>query len=171
MTLEAVIEAYASYEKRALHLYRKLAERFSDNPEASQQWRRMSDAEASHFTHLQLAPDWIAMAAGPKTNPDLKLAALDPLAAQLRQLEETAERPALSLKEAAELTLAWEELELPRILDLLSHLPEPAREKVRAGLVGEAERHYADLLELVKAAGAGGLEQRVDALRTRAATA
>lgn len=171
MTLEAVIEAYASYEKRALHLYRRLAERFSDNPRASRQWRRMSDAEASHFTLLQLAPDWIAMAGGPKTDRELELAALDALAAQLRQLEETAERPGLSVQEAVELTLAWEELEFPRILDLLSWLPEPAREKVRAGLVGEAERHYADLRELVKAAGADSLVERVDALRTRAATA
>lgn len=169
MKLEAVIEAYAGYEKRALHLYRKLAERFSDNPRASRQWRRMSDAEASHFTLLQLAPDWIAMAGGPKTDPELTLAGLDALAAQLRQLEEAAAQPGLSLEEAVELTLVWEELELPRILDLLPALPEPARDKVRKGMVGESEPHYADLLELMKAAGAGGLTERVEALRARAA--
>lgn len=170
MKLEAVIEAYAGYEKRALQLYRKLAERFRDNARVSRLWRQMSDAEASHFTLLQLAPDWIAMAGEPKTDPELEPEALDALTAELSKLEQAAERPGLTLQEAVELTLAWEEQELPRILALLPCLPGRAREQVRAGIVGEVEKHYADLMELVKAAGAGGLEERVEALRARAAT-
>ncbi len=170
MTLDAVIEAYAGYEKRALQLYRKLADRFSDSARASRHWRQMSDAEASHFTLLQLAPDWIAMAGEPTTDPDREPAALDALAAELSKLEQAAEQPGLTLEEAVTLTVAWEELELPRILELLPCLPGRARGQVRAGMVGEADRHYADLLELVKIAGVGGLEARVEALRARAAT-
>ena len=170
MKLEALIEAYAGYEKRALQLYRKLAEGFSDNPRASRHWRQMSDAEASHFTLLQLALDWTAMAGEPKTNPEQEPAALDALTAELHRIEQTAEQPGLTLEAAVELTLAWEELEPPRILELLPYLPGRAQGQVRAVMVGEAEKHYADLMELVREAGAAGLEERVQALRARAAT-
>ena len=170
MTLEAVLEAYAGFERRALLFYRRLAERFGDQARASQHWRQMADAEASHFTLLRLAPDWIQMEEGPKSDPGLDTAALDAFSARLGQLEAAAERPGLTLAEAVELTLAWEELELPRILDLLRCLPERARSQVRAGIIGEAGKHYADLMELAQAGGgAAGLVERVEALRTRAA--
>ncbi len=168
MKREPRIEAYAGYEKRALTLYRKLAERFRDHAQATRLWRQMSDAEASHFTTLQLAPDWIAMAGGPKVDLELEPAALDALGGRLGQIETAAERPGLSFPEAVELTLAWEELELPRVLELLSSLPEQVRGRLRAGMLGESARHYADLLELANAAGVSGLAERVEALRARA---
>ncbi len=170
MRLEAVIEACAGFEKRALWLYRKLAERFGDNARASRHWRQMSDAEAGHFTLLQLALDWVSMAGEPSGDVGLEPPALDALGAQLGRLEQAADRAGLTLAEAVELTLAWEELELPRILELIRHLPEQVRERVRTGLLGETDRHYGDLLALVKEAEAAGLEARAEALRDRALT-
>jgi len=170
MRLESLLEAYAGYEKRALALYRELAERLEGNAQASRLWRQMSDAEASHFTTLQLASDWITMAGERTANLEMEPAALEALAAKLDQLEAAAEQSGLALQEAVELTLSWEELELPRIVELLSYLPEPVRGRVRTGLMGESARHYADLLGLVNAAGVADLAERVEALRIRAGT-
>ncbi len=86
MKLESLLEAYAGYEKRALALYRKLAERFEGNAQASRRWRQMSDAEARHFTTLQLASDWITMAGERTANLEMEPAALAALAAKLDQL-------------------------------------------------------------------------------------
>jgi hypothetical protein len=162
MTLAALIEAYAGYERRALLLYRRLCERFAADPVASRHWRAMSDAEAGHFTTLQLATDRLAMAGGATTDVEVDVAAIE---ARLADLEKAAAATALSAAQAAELTLEWEEAEVARITALLPSIPEAVRVRVRTGLLGEIDAHYADLRALLAAAGRRDLDPRVDALR------
>ncbi len=162
MTLAAVIEVYAGYERRALLLYRRLSERFAVESTAGRHWRSMSDAEAGHFTTLQLATDWLAMAGAAATAVNVDIAAID---ARVTALEQAATAVDLSAARAAEITLQWEEAEVARITALLPSIPEAVRGRVRAGLLGEIDAHYADLRALLAAAGRGDLDGRVDALR------
>jgi hypothetical protein len=166
MTLSALIEAYAGYERRALLLYRRLSERFAADAVASRLWRAMSDAEAGHFTTLQLATDRLAMAGGAVTEVAVDIAAIEK---RLTALEQAVAATALSAAQAAELTLEWEEAESARITALLPSIPETVRARVRTGLLGEIDAHYGDLHALLAAAGRGDLDGRVDALRSRAA--
>ncbi len=162
MTLAALIEAYAGYERRALLLYRRLSERFAAEAVASRHWRAMSDAEAGHFTTLQLATDRLAMAGGAAIDVETDLAGVD---GRLTALEQAAAAPALTAAQAAEVTLEWEEAEAVRITALLPSVPEPVRGRMRADLLGEMDRHYADLRALLAAAGRADLDGRLDALR------
>jgi hypothetical protein len=165
MTLAALIEAYAGYERRALLLYRRLSDRFAADGAASRHWRAMSDAEAGHFTTLQLATDRLAMAGGTAIDVEVDVAAIEK---HVAALEETAAATALSAAQAAELTLEWEEAEVARITALLPSIPEPVRARVRSGLLGEIDTHYGDLRALLAAAGRGDLDGRLDALRSLA---
>jgi hypothetical protein len=165
MTLAALIEAYAGYERRALLLYRRLSERFAADAVASRLWRAMSDAEAGHFTTLQLATDRLAMTGGAAAEVEVDVAAID---ARLATLEQAAAAGTLSTAQAAQLTLEWEEAEIVRIAALLPSIPEPVRARVRTGLLGEIDGHYGDLRALLVAAGRGDLDGRVDALRSAA---
>jgi hypothetical protein len=165
MTLAAVIEAYAGYERRALLLYRRLSERFAADGVAGRHWRAMSDAEAGHFTTLQLATDRLAMAGGTAVDVDVDVAAIEK---RVAALEEAAAATALSAAHAAQLTLEWEEAEVARITALLPLIPEPVRARVRSGLLGEIDAHYGDLRALLAAAGRRDLDGRVDALRSLA---
>ena len=162
MTLAALIEAYAGYERRALLLYRRLSDRFAADSVASRAWRAMSDAEAGHFTTLQLATDRLAMAGGTAIDVEVDVAAIEK---RVAALEETA-AAALSAAQAAQLTLEWEEAEAARITALLPSIPEPVRARVRSGLLGEIDAHYGDLRALLAAAGRRDLDGRVDALRS-----
>lgn len=166
MTLAALIEAYAGYERRALLLYRRLSERFAADAVASRLWRAMSDAEAGHFTTLQLATDRLAMAGGAVTEVSVDTAVLE---TGLTALEQAVAATALSAAQAAQLTLEWEEAESARITALLPSIPEPVRARVRTGLLGEIDAHYGDLRALLAATGRADLDGRVDALRSRAA--
>ncbi|HUF92214.1 MAG TPA: hypothetical protein VMR23_07550 [Candidatus Limnocylindria bacterium] len=165
MTLAALIEAYAGYERRALLLYRRLSERFAADAVASRHWRAMSDAEAGHFTTLQLATDRLAMAGGAAIDVDADVAAIE---TRLAALEQAAAATALNAAQAALLTLEWEEAEIARITALLPSIPEPVRARVRTGLLGEIDTHYADLRALLAAAGRDDLDGRLDALRADA---
>jgi hypothetical protein len=164
MTLAALIEAYAGYERRALLLYRRLSERFAADGVASRHWRAMSDAEAGHFTTLQLATDRLAMAGGTAIDVDVDVVAIEQ---RVAALEATA-AAALSVAQAVQLTLEWEEAEAARITTLLPSIPEPVRARVRSGLLGEIDAHYGDLRALLAAAGRRDLDGRVDALRSLA---
>jgi hypothetical protein len=163
MTLAAVIEAYAGYERRGLLLYRRLSERFAAEGTAGRHWRSMSDTEAGHFTTLQLATDRLAMAGAAGTEVDVDMA---PIEARVMALEHAATAIDLSAARAAEITLEWEEAEVARITALLPSIPEAVRGRVRAGVLGEIDTHYGDLRALLAAAGRGDLDGRVDALRT-----
>ena len=165
MTLSALIETYAEYERRALLLYRGLAERFAADPDASGRWRAMSDAEARHFTTLQLATDRLAMAGGATIHVEVDVAAIDE---RLAALEQAAAAATLSPAQAVIVALEWEEAEVTRITTLLAALPDTVRARVRAGVLGEIDTHYADLRALLASAGRRDLEGRVDALRTAA---
>jgi hypothetical protein len=165
MMLSALIEAYAGYERRAILLYRRLAERFAADREVSARWRAMSDAEARHFTTLQLATDRLTMAGGATIDVEVDLAAID---ARLDALEQAAAVVPLSATEAVLLALEWEEEEVARIIGLVAALPEPVSARVRTGVLGEVDAHYADLRALLAAAGRHDLAGRVDALRTAA---
>lgn len=165
MMLSALIEAYAGYERRALLLYRRLAERFAADRDASARWRAMSDAEARHFTTLQLATDRLTMAGGATIEVDVDLAAIE---ARLDALEQAAAAVTLGAREAVLLALEWEEGEIARITGLVAALPEPVNARVRSGVLGEIGAHHADLRALLAAAGRHDLEARVEALRTAA---
>ena len=171
MNLNAVVEHYAQLEKRGVLFYRGLAERFPEHPVAARVWRELSNTEASHFALLELAQDWIAMAGGGESPPAVTEAGLDTQSARMAEIEAASARAGGGIEEAVELTIRWEEAELPRILELVPHLPARARGHVMAGMIAGEPEHYRVLLDLVKAAGAPGQAERVTALveRCRAA--
>lgn len=164
MTLAALLERYAGYERRALLLYRSLADRFRGQPDASARWRAMSDAEASHFTTLRLASDRVAMAGAADTEAGSLADGLDDLERRLAEVEQAASRPGIGLTEAVELTITWEELEMARIRTLVTALPSAVQPHVERGLLGELDRHRSDLLALAGVAGVEDLRHRADRL-------
>ncbi len=168
MTLTELVERYAQFEKRAVGFYRALAERFAAQPAAARLWREMSNTEASHFALLELAQDWIAMAKGAGGIPPVTAADLDDLAARLARVEADAEAAGLTPEAAVGLSIEWEELELPRIIELVRHLPPLAQGRVMAGMIAEAGEHYRLLMELVQAVGGPGQAERVTALEQSA---
>jgi hypothetical protein len=167
MHLAIVLTRYAQLERRAMVLYRALATRFAAVPDAARRWQEMSDAEAGHFAVLGLAEDWVALGGAASTPTPITEESLDLLGQRLTTLEEAAGREACGLAEAVEISLTWEELEMPRVAALIDLLGEPARGRVRAGLVAEAEAHVGSLRALV-AAGAPALAPRVAALGDQA---
>jgi hypothetical protein len=171
MTLGALLERCAGYERRALLLYRQLAERFHGEPEAARRWRAMSDAEAAHFTTLRLAGDRAALAGAAAAEAGDLAAGLDSTEDRLRELEEAAGQPGLTLAEAVGLAVGWEELEVARIACLVAALPGAVRPHVEAGLLGQLAAHHDDLLALARASGVDSLERRVGVLRERKAVA
>src|SRR6266545_3584033 len=160
VTLTELVERYAQFEKRAVGFYRGLAGRFATNAEAARLWQEMSNTEASHFALLELAQDWIAMAKGAGGMPPVTAADLDALAARLDRLEAAAAAVGLSIE--------WEELELPRIVELVRHLPPHAQGRVMAGMIAEAGEHYRMLMELVRAVGDTAQTERVSTLERSA---
>lgn len=171
MTLTALVERYAQFEKQGVGFYRALADRFRADTACARIWREMSNTEASHFALLALAQDWIAMAKAAPDAPPVAPEDLERLAARMAGLERAAEREDCGLAEAVNLTIAWEELELPRIVELVRYLPAPAQERVRAGMIAETAEHCRMLMELVKVAGAPSLAERVAALASDARSA
>ncbi|HET8578569.1 MAG TPA: hypothetical protein VFO18_15845 [Methylomirabilota bacterium] len=168
MTLSELVERYAQFEKRAVGFYRGLAERFAALPGAARLWREMSNTEASHFALLELAEDWIAMAKGVGGMPPVTAADLDALETRLGELERAASAAGLTPEAAVGLSIEWEELELPRIVELVRHLPPQAQGRVMAGMLAEAPEHYRMLMELVREAGSPGQGGRVSALEQSA---
>lgn len=165
MTLAAVLDRYAAYERRALLLYRRLAERFGDQPDAARRWRAMSDAEAAHFTTLQLATDRVAMAGAAGAEAGDLARTLEGTEDRLRELEEAAARPGLTLAEAVGLAADWEELEIARVSRLIAALPAAVRSHVQSGLLGQLDAHHGDLRALARATGSPDLERRAASLR------
>ena len=168
MDLGTLVARSAQLEKRAMAFYRQLAGRFAAHPEAARLWREMSNTEASHFALLQLTEDWVAMAGGQAQETPVTPEALEALSDRLAALEAAAGRADCGLADAAELTVAWEELELPRVIELVGELPGTARGRVLAGMIGEADEHFRILMDLVGAAGVVALADRVSALAERA---
>jgi len=168
VTLTELVERYAQFEKRAVGFYRGLAGRFATNAEAARLWQEMSNTEASHFALLELAQDWIAMAKGAGGMPPVTAADLDALAARLDRLEAAAEAAGLTPAAAVGLSIEWEELELPRIVELVRHLPPHAQGRVMAGMIAEAGEHYRMLMELVRAVGDTAQTERVSTLERSA---
>jgi hypothetical protein len=171
MTLGALLERYAQFEKRGLGLYRGLAERFAAESAAARLWREMSNTEASHFALFELTQDWVAMAGGGSAPPAATAEHLDALALRMGEIEDRAADPRTTLAAAVTLTIDWEELELPRILELLPHLPARAQGRVLAGMIGEAAEHYRLLSELAGAAGTARDAERIAALGSLARSA
>lgn len=167
MTLVALLERYAGYERRALLLYRGFAERFQSEPGTASLWRAMSDAEASHFTTLRLATDRVALAGAADMEAGRLADGLDDLERRLREVEEAAAAGRLSVADAVGLAVTWEGLETARIGALITALPPAARPHVEAGLLGQLDRHHGDLLALARATGVDGLERQVESLRTQ----
>jgi len=168
MSLGALVERHAQLEKRGVGFYRGLATRFASHATAARLWREMSNTEASHFALLELAQDWIAMAGGASSAPT---DALDAVAARMSEIEAAAEAVDTTLEAAVALTADWEEIELPRILELVPHLPGKAQGLVLAGMVAESPEHYRILAELAKATDVPAVVERAAALAERARTA
>lgn len=164
MTLVALLERFAGYERRALLLYRSFAERFQGEPGASDLWRALSDAEASHFTTLRLATDRLAIAGAAALEAGDLAGGLDDLERRLQEVEAAAARPGLALTEAIGLAVTWEELEIARIARLVAALPDVVRPHVQPGLLGQLDRHHGDLRALARITGVEGLERRVESL-------
>lgn len=167
MTLVALLERYAGYERRALLLYRDFASRFRDDADSARLWRALSDAEASHFTTLRLAVDRMAMAGAAAMEAGSLADGLDDLERRLREVEEDAASPGLTMVDAVGLAATWEDLEIARIGSLVAALPASVRPHVEPGLLGEMDRHHGDLLALARATGVDGLERRVESLGQR----
>jgi len=171
VNLSVVIERYTQFERRGVGFYRGLAERFAGEAGAARLWREMSNTEASHGALLGLAEDWIAMAGASANTTAVTPESLDALSARMDAIEQDAGRPGVALAEAVALSVSWEELELPRILEILPHLPPKAHGSVLAGMVAEAAEHYRLLSELARAVGAPGVAERVAALAEEARAA
>ncbi len=161
LELNAIVERHAQLEKRAMLLYRGLAERFHGHAEASRIWRELSNTEASHFALLELTQDWITMA-GAATTSAPRGDSLEAAASGAPTLEAAAGD--CEIERAVDLSLQWEELELPRVLELVAGLPARAQARVMAGLIAESAEHYRILMELVKVAGTPEQAPRVSAL-------
>lgn len=167
MTLVALLERYAGYERQALLLYRDFAGRFGGEPDTARLWRALSDAEASHFTTLRLASDRMAMAGMAGMEAGSLADGLDELERHLGEVEQAASRAGLTLAEAVTLAVTWEELEIERIRSLVSALPATVRPHVEPGLLGQLDRHHGDLLALARATGVHDLQRRVESLGRR----
>ena len=157
-TLGDLLQIVAGFERRALELYRHFAQTFAAYPTVARIWWAMSDAEAGHFAVLRLAEDrlpagGIATEVGQSFDEDR----LEEWESTITQLEAKGRQPEIDPAEAAEVTVAWEREELPRLLDLLTDLPEPARQRTAAGLVDGAEEHMRCLKDLVKTVGSDRL--------------
>lgn len=157
-TMADLLQVFAGFEQRALDLYRHFAQAFAGHPAASRIWRAMSDAEAGHFAILRLAEDRLpAGGADAAPGPSLDDKGLAEWKSTVEQLDAKGRRPGVALAEAVEVTLTWEQEELPWLLTLLSALPEPARHVTAAGFIEGAEDHLRCLKELLKAVGSDPL--------------
>lgn len=168
MKLEAVLEAYAEYEKRAMRFYRKLSDRFVAESDASRLWLDLSNAEAGHFAALTLTVDRVAMAESRSEKPTEWENTLERLSKKMSALEMAGEDPGLTIGEAVRLSVLWEELELPGIIELFPHLGDRAKGELRSSILSGATRHYQSLADLVKVAGRNELIGRIEALKTEA---
>ena len=164
-TVADLLQIFAGFEQRALDLYRHFAQAFAGHPGLGKIWRAMSDAEAGHFAILCLAEDRLpAGGIAPGPGPGFDEDRLAEWKSTLEQLDEEGRRPGLAPAEAAELTLRWELEELPRLIALLSTLPEPARHITAAGFIEGADEHLRCLRELLKAVGSDSLLPEVSRL-------
>ncbi|MGH7412363.1 MAG: hypothetical protein ACREJ6_15055 [Candidatus Methylomirabilis sp.] len=164
-TVGDLLQIFAGFERRALELYRHFAQEFARHAAAGRIWRAMSDAEAGHFAILRLAEDRLpAGATAQETALSFDEGTLDEWEATLEELDAQSRRPGLALADAAAVTLTWEREELPRLLALLTALPEPARRTTAAGLVQGAEEHLRCLEELLRAVGSESLLPEVSRL-------
>lgn len=164
-TVADLLLVFAGFEWRALDLYRHFAQVFAGHPAASKIWRAMSDAEAGHFAILRLAEDRLpAQGSAPEPGVSFDEDQLEEWNATIERLDVKGRRPGLAPAEAAEVTLTWEREELPRLLTLLSALPEPARQVTAAGFAEGAEEHLRYLRELLKAVGSDSLLPEVSRL-------
>ncbi len=170
MELLRFLDACSTFERRGITFYRGLARRFPDPPEASRLWTRMSDMEAGHFAIFALSQDLVQI--NPSDPPlEITFASLDETEDRLTALESQGETSSLTLAEAVRLAVAWEEIELPRVLALLPVLPLEARRRMLSGLLAETDLHYDCLKALAGLAGVASIDSRLQTLRQAAAEA
>jgi rubrerythrin len=168
MSLGTLLERFAACERRALDLYRRLAEHFSGDPEAARLWVELSNAEAAHFAILQLAADTARMAGGgevPGAAPDEPVETIE---RTLTSLEVRAASGAITPAEAVEMALTLEREELPRIRRIVRALPPGARAGVMGGILLGLPAHYACLARLAARAGVPAAGAALEALADEA---
>ena len=167
MELLGFLEACSTFERRGITFYRRFAGRFHDPPEASRLWTKMSDMEAGHFAILTLSQDLVQM-----SRVTLRRRSPPPLLTRrnerLAALESQGETSSLTLAEAVHLAVAWEEIELPRVLALLPALPLEARRRMLSGLLAETDLHYDCLKALAGLAGVVSIDSQLQTLRQTA---
>lgn len=172
MELLRFLEACSTFERRGITFYRRFAGRFHDPPEASRLWTRMSDTEAGHFAIMALTQDLVQMRHNPGEPPlEITFVSLDETERRLTALESQGEASSLTLAEAVHLAVAWEEIELPRVLALLPALPLEAKHRMLSGLLAETDLHYDCLKALAGLAGVASADSRLHTLRQTAAEA
>ena len=153
-TVADLLQIFAGFEQRALDLYRHFAQAFAGHPGLGKIWRAMSDAEAGHFAILCLAEDRLPPGGSAREpDPSFNEERLAEWKSTFDRLDAKGRQPGLAPAEAAELTLRWELEELPRLIMLLSALPEKARRLTAAGFIEGAEEHLRCLRELLRAVG------------------
>jgi len=168
MSLCALLERLAACERRALNLYRRLAERFAADPEGARLWVELSNAEAAHFAILQLAADTARRpGAGevPGAEPDEPVETIEQA---LTSLEVRAASGAITPAEAVEVALTLEREELPRIRRIVRALPPGARAGVMGGILLGLPAHYACLAKLAARAGVPAAGAALEALADEA---
>lgn len=172
MELLRFLEACSTFERRGITFYRGFAGRFHDPPEASRLWTKMSDTEAGHFALLTLSQDLVQITRSPGESPlEITFASLDETEDRLKALESQGEASSLTMAEAVHLAVAWEEIELRRVLALLPALPLEARRRMLSGLLAETDLHYDCLNALARLAGVASIDSRLQTLRQTAAEA
>lgn len=160
---------FAEFEKRAIFLYRALAQRFTSTPALSDLWREMSDVEAAHFAILTLAGETLrgdealARTAAGYNSPPVE--AVDRF---LAEAEARAKEGKLTPGEAVQIAIALEGGELPRIEDLLTWLPPRALATLRETVTGPLEGHFACLARIAKLSGRGDLIPEIEPLKAKA---
>lgn len=168
MSLDTLLERFAACERRALNLYRRLADHFSADAEAARLWVELSNAEAAHFAILQLAADTARRpGAGevPGAEPDEPVETIEQA---LTSLEVRAASGAITPAEAVEVALTLEREELPRIRRIVRALPPGARGGVMGGIVLGLPAHYACLARLAARAGVPAAGAALEALAEEA---
>jgi rubrerythrin len=149
-----LLQRVAGFERRALELYRHFARAFEGHQSAARTWQAMAEAEAGHFAILSLAEDRLPAGEGTAGCATvLDEAQLARWEATLADLEAKGRQPAITLEEAAEITVTWEREEAPRLLALLDALPEPTRRSTAAGLAQGADEHLECLERLLETVG------------------
>ncbi|HSB69494.1 MAG TPA: hypothetical protein VLT62_09195 [Candidatus Methylomirabilis sp.] len=168
MDVLKILAEIATYERRAVLLYRAYAGRFTANPAVSRLWGEMSDAEAAHFATLTLAGDLLGLPGNVAPKGDALPAPPIDATERLYQAAEAA-AGGLDLAAAVETAFRLEQNELPWIRILLASLAGRARASILTGVLPAFSTHLDCLETLSTMSGRSDLTEKIRALQAEAA--